>query len=127
MKKIVLMVLVFMMILGMVACGSNAPAQEEPAAPAQEEPAAPAQEEPAAPAEKDQPVIAFVPKVIGQAWWDYVRDGGVMKWAEENGIDVIYKGPTEVDAAAQVQIMTDRTTRMPARTSAKKLATRASS
>jgi simple sugar transport system substrate-binding protein len=107
MKKIVLMVLVFMMILGMVACGSNAPAQEEPAAPAQEEPAAPAQEEPAAPAEKDQPVIAFVPKVIGQAWWDYVRDGGVMKWAEENGIDVIYKGPTEVDAAAQVQIMTD--------------------
>lgn len=55
----------------------------------------------------DIPVIAFVPKVIGQAWWDYVRDGGVKKWSEENDIDVKYQGPTEVDAAAQVQIMTD--------------------
>lgn len=52
------------------------------------------------------PKIAYVPKVEGQAWWEHVR-GGVMEWAETNGIDVIYKGPTEVDAAAQVQIMTD--------------------
>ena len=29
------------------------------------------------------------------------------EWASENGIDVIYKGPTDTDAAAQVQIMTD--------------------
>ena len=54
-----------------------------------------------------KPVIAFVPKVIGQAWWDYNRDAGVLAWAKETGYDVIYKGPTEVDAAAQVQIMTD--------------------
>lgn len=52
------------------------------------------------------PKIAFVPKVVGQAWWDYVQSG-VEAWAEETGIDVIYQGPTEVDAAAQVQIMTD--------------------
>ena len=52
------------------------------------------------------PTIAYVPKVEGQAWWEHVR-GGVTEWAEANGIDVIYKGPTEVDAAAQVQIMTD--------------------
>jgi len=58
-------------------------------------------------AEGKTPVIAFVPKVIGQAWWDYNRDAGVLAWAEETGIDVMYKGPTEVDAAAQVQIMTD--------------------
>lgn len=52
------------------------------------------------------PTIAFVPKVIGQAWWDYVQKN-VEEWAAETGYDVIYKGPTEVDAAAQVQIMTD--------------------
>ena len=43
---------------------------------------------------------------MGQAWWDYVQTG-VEAWAAETGYDVIYKGPTEVDAAAQVQIMTD--------------------
>ncbi len=52
------------------------------------------------------PTIAYVPKVIGQAWWDHVQLG-VEEWAKDNGIDVIYKGPTEVDAAAQIQIMTD--------------------
>ncbi|MDF2513794.1 MAG: autoinducer 2 transporter substrate-binding protein [Herbinix sp.] len=55
---------------------------------------------------KDAPKIAFVPKVMGQAWWDHVQEN-VEAWGQENGIEVIYKGPTEVDAAAQVQIMTD--------------------
>lgn len=52
------------------------------------------------------PTIAFVPKVMGQAWWDHVQES-VEEWSEESGIDVIYKGPTDTDAAAQVQIMTD--------------------
>jgi simple sugar transport system substrate-binding protein len=55
---------------------------------------------------KDAPKIAFVPKVMGQAWWDHVQKN-VEAWGTENGIEVIYKGPTEIDAAAQVQIMTD--------------------
>jgi simple sugar transport system substrate-binding protein len=50
--------------------------------------------------------IAFVPKVMGQAWWDNVQKN-VEEWSTDNSIEVIYKGPTEVDAAAQVQIMTD--------------------
>lgn len=57
-------------------------------------------------AEGNTPVVAYVPKVEGQAWWEHVR-AGVTEWAEETGIDVIYRGPAEVDAAAQVQIMTD--------------------
>lgn len=57
-------------------------------------------------ADEDTPTIAFVPKVIGQPWWDNVQKN-VEEWAEDNSIDVIYKGPTETDAAAQVQIMTD--------------------
>ena len=93
MKKIVVLLLALVMALSVTACGSST----EPAS----------TKEAVTEATDKAPVIAFVPKVIGQAWWDYVRDGGVMKWAEENGIDVIYKGPTEIDAAAQVQIMTD--------------------
>lgn len=57
-------------------------------------------------AEEDKPVIAYVPKVIGQAWWDYVHES-VDAWAAETGYDVIYQGPTDTDAAQQVQIMTD--------------------
>ncbi|MBQ2911702.1 MAG: aminotransferase class V-fold PLP-dependent enzyme [Clostridia bacterium] len=52
------------------------------------------------------PTIAYVPKVIGQPWWDHVQQG-VEQWAADNGIDVIYKGGTTVDAAEQVGIMTD--------------------
>lgn len=58
------------------------------------------------PDSKGTPVIAFVPKVTNQAWWQYVGTG-VEEWADENGMEVIWKGPTEVDSAAQVQILTD--------------------
>ena len=58
-------------------------------------------------AESDTPVIAYVPKVEGQAWWDHVR-AGVQEWSEETGIEVIYQGPTTTeDPAPQVQIITD--------------------
>lgn len=115
MKKLLAFLLALVMVTGLAACSgkTDAPAAE-PAAPAAPtaEPAAPA-EEPAAPAAepapsggKDAPRIAFVPKVMGQAWWDYVQTG-VESWASSSGYEVIYKGPTEIDAAAQVQIMTD--------------------
>ena len=81
MKKIIALLLVLVMVLSLAACGGK---------------------------KNDKITIAFVPKVIGQAWWDYVGEG-VAAWAEENAdvAEVIYKGPAEVDAAAQVQIMTD--------------------
>ena len=108
MKKLIALLLALVMVCGLVACGAKAPEAEAPKAdaPAVEAPEAEAPEAEAPAAEK--PVIAFVPKVIGQAWWDYVGDG-VKAWAEENAdiAEVIYKGPAEVDAAAQVQIMTD--------------------
>lgn len=57
-------------------------------------------------AESETSTIAFVPKVTGQAWWDHVQEN-VEEWAADEGTDVIYKGPTDTDVAAQVQIMTD--------------------
>ena len=77
MKKIIAAVLAIMMILSLVAAVAEG-----------------------------TPRIAYVPKVIGQPWWDHVQQG-VEQWAADNGIDVIYKGGTTVDAAEQVQIMTD--------------------
>ena len=79
MKKIIALLLVLVLCLSLIACGGK---------------------------KNDGPVIAFVPKVIGQAWWDYVKTG-VEDWAKANDMEVIYKGPAEVDSAAQVQIMTD--------------------
>ena len=109
MKKLIALLLALVMVCGLVACGAKAPAADAPAADAPVADA-PAADAPAAdaPAAAEKPVIAFVPKVIGQAWWDYVGDG-VKAWAAENAdkAEVIYKGPAEVDAAAQVQIMTD--------------------
>ena len=102
MKKLIALLLALVMVIGLVACGAkDAPAADAPAAdaPAADAPAADAPAEDAPAAEK--PVIAFVPKVIGQAWWDYVGEG-VAEWAAENAdkAEVIYKGPAEVDAAA---------------------------
>ena len=81
MKKIIALLLVLVMVLSMTACGGK---------------------------KTEKMTIAFVPKVIGQAWWDYVGEG-VQAWADAHTdvATVIYKGPAEVDAAAQVQIMTD--------------------
>ena len=105
MKKLIALLLALVMVIGLVACGNNnAPAGNENNAPAGNE-NKPAGND-AAPAD-EKLTIAFVPKVIGQAWWDYVGDG-VKAWADKHPeIEVIYKGPAEVDAAAQVQIMTD--------------------
>ena len=88
MKRLIALALILVMVLGMMVVGTAGCSGSDKKS-------------------ADGPVIAFVPKVIGQAWWDYVRDSGVKAWSEENGIDVAYQGPTEVDAAAQVQIMTD--------------------
>ena len=139
MKKLIALALGLIMVLSLVACAPAAPAPAAPTAAPAAVTAAPAAEATAAPApEKKTPVIAFVPKVIGQPWWDYVHTG-VDAWAKEKGIEVKYKGPAEIDVAAQVQIMTDVVAQKPdilcfspldpaaSKISAKKLAKRASS
>ncbi len=60
----------------------------------------------AALAEEKVPKIAYVPRVEGQAWWENVHKY-VDMWAEENGIEVIYKGPAAVTAEDQVPILQD--------------------
>lgn len=114
MKRFLALLLACIMCVTLVACGGGSTATPTPAADPTDAPAtdptdAPAADptdEPTDEPTKENPVIAFVPKVTNQAWWEYVGVG-VSEWADENGIDVIWKGPTEVDSAAQVQILTD--------------------
>ena len=123
-KKVLATVLSAAMVATMMAgCGSSSSATEAPAststpaessAPASS--ATSATEESAtsttseatsatgetAAATGEMPRIAFVGKVEGQPWWDNVKKN-VLEWNS----DVNYQAPAEVDAAAQVQIMTD--------------------
>lgn len=123
-KKVLATVLSAAMVATMMAgCGSSSSAAEAPAststpaestAPASgeasttEESATSATSEAGsatgetAAATGEMPRIAFVGKVEGQPWWDNVKKN-VLEW----NADVNYQAPAEVDAAAQVQIMTD--------------------
>lgn len=108
MKKLIVVALVVAMVVGLLACSTTAaPAASSAAASAEESVAASSAAAASESGAKKTPTIAFVPMVVGQAWWEYVGESGVKAWAEENGIDVKYQGPTTVDAAAQVKIITD--------------------
>jgi rhamnose transport system substrate-binding protein/rhamnose transport system permease protein len=50
--------------------------------------------------------MAMIPKVIGSAYFDKCAEGA-MRSAKELGIEIIYKGPSTADAAAQVNIIQD--------------------
>jgi simple sugar transport system substrate-binding protein len=117
MKKRIAMLLAATMSVGLVACGgsgsssssadaSSAASDASSASSASSTSSSEAESSSAAKVEGDTPKIAFVGKVEGQAWWDHVQSS-VNEWAEETGVEVTYQAPAEVDAAAQVQIMTD--------------------
>ena len=127
-KKVLSVMAAAALAVGLVACGggqSAAPAASSSSAPAAEEQKTEeaateaaveeaaeeaveeaATEEAAAAVTSETPKIAFVGKVEGQAWWDHVKES-VMEWKDATGVDIVYQAPAEVDAAAQVQIMTD--------------------
>lgn len=57
-------------------------------------------------AESDALVVATVVKAIGSNWFDSMDWEGT-RWAEENGAEMHYIGPTEMDSAAQLQSLDD--------------------
>lgn len=115
-KKILSILMASALALSLAACGGGDKAESAASSAAssaetedKSEPAATSEStEPETPAEptSDTPRIAFVGKVEGQPWWDNVKKY-VEEWGAETGIDIVYQAPAEVDAAAQVQIMTD--------------------
>lgn len=106
MKKKIAMLMAVTMSIGLVACGSSTAATDTESADNAATTEAAGDATKTADATGDSPKIAFVGKVEGQAWWDHVKSS-VETWASDNGVDVSYQAPAEIDAAAQVQIMTD--------------------
>ena len=104
MKKLIAMVLVLCMILGLTACGSGSGTTQTTQAAAA---ATTAQEDQqAAEAPQKKLVVATVVKAIGSNWFDSMDWEGT-KWAEENGAEHHYIGPTSMDSAAQLQCLED--------------------
>lgn len=103
MKRLLLILIVLGLLL--VACGGQA---EEPAAeqPAAEEPAAeePAVEEPVA---EEDILMATVVKLTGVGWFDRMEEGVDDFGADHEGVTAFQQGPSQADAALQVQVLED--------------------
>ncbi len=91
--KILCAILSLAMMLSLVACGSgdNGSVNTNNDAPA---------------GGLETKVVATVPKLIGNNWFDSMDWEG-KRWAEENGAEHHYVGPVEFDSAAQLQCLND--------------------
>ncbi len=115
MKKKVLSVLVCLAMTAsmIVGCGVSK-VEEATEAPAAKEAVEEVKEE--APAEETQEAvatetaggykIAVVPKLTSIAWFQRM-EVGVKEYAEKNGVDAFYTGPSEGDGALQAQVIED--------------------
>ena len=102
MKKLIAMVLALCLVLGMTACsaGSGTTATTQGSSTAKTEDTK-TTEQP-----QKKLVVATVVKAIGSNWFDSMDWEGT-KWAEENGAEHHYIGPTSMDSAAQLQCLED--------------------
>lgn len=84
----------------LAGCGANAPAENNNAAQGGQQTAQP-------PAEKTGKLkIAVVPKLVGIPYFN-ASEKGAKKAGEDLGVEVIYTGPTQADAAQQVKVIED--------------------
>lgn len=104
MKKLIALLLVMCMAVGLAACGSDAPKDTEAPAANSNPVETKATEAPATP--QKTLTVATVVKAIGSNWFDSMDWEGT-KWAEENGAEHHYIGPTSMDSAAQLQCLED--------------------
>lgn len=112
MKKKLAMLVIAAMTMGLAACGGSSQSEESSSSSAATSEAASESASSSSAAGEtaavsgETPRIAFVGKVTAQPWWEHVKES-VEAWGESAGVEVSYQAPTEIDAAAQVQIMTD--------------------
>ena len=118
-KNLLAILLVFVMVFSLAACGGTpsapeeAPAEEAAEAPAEEvaeeapaeESEDPAEEAPAGGKSQDAEIVV-VPKDSSNPW--FVRmNVGVEEYASETGLNVYQKGTDEIDATKQAQLVQD--------------------
>ena len=97
MKKLIAMVLALCLTMGMTACSSSSgdATTTQPGSKTVADEKAP-----------KKLVVATVVKAIGSNWFDSMDWEGT-KWADENGAEHHYIGPTSMDSAAQLQCLED--------------------
>lgn len=105
MKKALAILLAATLLLSLAACGKtdSAPATE---APAQTIGGSDAPAETGSEASGDDLTILVMPKLVGIPWFN-ASDVGAVRAGEELGVNVIYAGPTQADAAEQVKMIED--------------------
>ncbi|MEG1657228.1 MAG: substrate-binding domain-containing protein [Christensenellaceae bacterium] len=107
MKKVLLVALAAILVFGLVACGTPAPAATDAPAAATEAPAADAPAATEAPAaDAGTPVkVAVLLKPLSNEYWSSMKTG-VEAWAKENGITVdVYAAESEENIAGQLEQM----------------------
>lgn len=104
MKKLIALLMVLCMVLGLVACGNSStqPTAASTSAAAKTDNT----EAPVETTAQKKLTAAVVVKAIGSNWFDSMDWEGT-KWAEENGAEHHYIGPTSMDSAAQLQCLED--------------------
>lgn len=103
MKRISVLLIVFVaLVLVVAACAAPAAA---PAPAATQAPAAAATEAPAAPAAGPLNFVTVV-KIAGINWFNRLETG-VLAWGKENGVNATMVGPAQADAAQQIPIIED--------------------
>ena len=91
MKKVIAILLALIMLLGLAACGSSDGKQTESQTPDDS---------------GKKLTILVMPKLVGIPWFN-ASDVGAVRAGEELGVNVIYAGPTQADAAEQVKMIED--------------------
>lgn len=113
MKKVMSMLLVLVLVLSLIGCGGKS--EEKPQEPAEKETTEAKTEEAEEPETAEEPkaadgeknwTIAVVPKDSTNPWFVRMEEG-VKKYADETGLNVFQKGPSETDAALQIQVVED--------------------
>ncbi len=89
-KKILAGVLCGVLLAGTAACGGKEPEKEAP---------------PAADTKKDYEIVVIAKNAESQ--WGIRQEQGVNQFAEDMGITAYQKGPSKVDASAQLQLLED--------------------
>lgn len=103
-KTISILLSLLLSATALTACGTGAAQSSSPSA---AQPAAGASSSaPASSSTGKKLVVATVPKAIGSNWFDSCDWRGT-DWANENGAEHHYIGPTSMDSAAQLQCLND--------------------
>lgn len=104
MKRILSLMLALVLLLSLAACASTTQTTAAEKTPAAETTAEPANEAPAAGGDIKGQVVAFIPKLTGNSFFEAANDGA-QKFAKDWGIEVKYMGSATASVTDQLEVI----------------------